>query len=158
MSTATTHARQSLRPTLGLAGVLDYAGVRHRHSPAPRPGRASGAVIAAHEWWPCSSVARFRKVLSPQHYPDHRAKPQGCHFQARAVLGYCSRTLTLSVAPRASMTVSRTKPGPSGAKNKVRRPPCALSGTPLTMTVSGAAPPAILSATGSGAAPLTVMV
>ena len=36
----------------------------------------------------------------------------------------------------ASMTVSRTKPGPSGSKNSVRRL-AAGSGTPLTSTVSG---------------------
>src|SRR5664280_2705051 len=32
MSTATTHARQSLRPTLGLGAVLDYAGASHRRA------------------------------------------------------------------------------------------------------------------------------
>ena len=30
--------------------------------------------------------------------------------------------MTLSVAPLASITVSRTKPGPSGSTNSVRRP------------------------------------
>ena len=53
--------------------------------------------------------------------------------------------MMLSAAPLASITVTRTNPGPSGAKNKVRRP-CAFTGTPLTRTVSGATPPATLSA------------
>jgi hypothetical protein len=35
----------------------------------------------------------------------------------------------LSVAPRPSITVSRTKPGPSGSKNSVRRPAAAASAT-----------------------------
>ena len=35
-------------------------------------------------------------------------------------IAYCSRTSTLSAAPAASVTVRRTKPGPSGAKNSVR--------------------------------------
>ena len=34
---------------------------------------------------------------------------------------YCSRTITLSAAPLASITVSRRKPGPSGSTNSVRR-------------------------------------
>src|SRR5262249_907297 len=62
----------------------------------------------------------------------------------------CKRTTTLSVAPLASITVRRTKRGPSGSKNKVRRPGASGSGWPLTSTVSGPAPPVTLSAIGSG--------
>src|SRR5262249_39890143 len=48
------------------------------------------------------------------------------------------------------ITVSRTKPGPSGSKNSVRRPAAAGSGCPLTSTVNGPVPPVTLSAIGSG--------
>ena len=51
------------------------------------------------------------------------------------IMLYCIRTTTLSAAPLASITVSRTKPGPSGEKNTVRRSAAAASGTPLTSTV-----------------------
>src|SRR3954452_8236486 len=62
---------------------------------------------------------------------------------------YCNRTTTLSIAPRPSITVSRTKPGPSGSKNSARLPREAGTGSPLTSTVSGPAPPVTLSAIGS---------
>src|SRR5205814_1173151 len=64
---------------------------------------------------------------------------------------YCNRTSTLSVEPAESITVSRTKPGPSGSKNTVfRRPAGESSGAPLTSTVTGPTPPEIRIATGSG--------
>src|SRR5262249_44429688 len=47
-------------------------------------------------------------------------------------------------------TVSRTKPGPSGSKNSVRRPAAAGNGMPLTSTGNGPVPPLTLSAIGSG--------
>src|SRR5207237_3232564 len=63
---------------------------------------------------------------------------------------YCRRTMTLSAAPLASITVSRRKPGPSGATNSVRRSTRAVVGRPLSSTVSGSTPPDIFSASGSG--------
>ena len=39
-------------------------------------------------------------------------------MRPRQPCAYCRRTITLSVAPLASITVSRTKPGPSGAKKR----------------------------------------
>src|SRR5262249_53436234 len=70
---------------------------------------------------------------------------------AACLHGYCNRTTTLSVAPSPSITVRRMKPGPSGAKNSVRRPgPTSGSGMPLTSTVRGPEPPVTLSAIGSG--------
>jgi hypothetical protein len=62
---------------------------------------------------------------------------------------YCSRTVMLSPAPRASMTVKRTKPGPSGVKKMVRRSPRCATGAPFTSTVSGPRPPATFKAIGS---------
>src|SRR5438270_48440 len=44
------------------------------------------------------------------------------------------RTTMLSAAPLASITVRRTKPGPSGEKNTLRRSAPLASGTPLTST------------------------
>ena len=46
-------------------------------------------------------------------YPESQVEPS-------AKTRYCRRTTTLSAAPVASVTVSRTKPGPSGSKNSVR--------------------------------------
>src|SRR5262245_49973365 len=66
---------------------------------------------------------------------------------------YWSRTTTLSAAPVASVTVSRTKPGPSGAKNSVRADFFAASGMPLRSTLRGGVPPSILIAIGSGTSP-----
>src|SRR5712672_2524487 len=57
---------------------------------------------------------------------------------------HCNLTTTLSVAPRPSITVSRTKPGPSGSKNSARLPREAGTGSPLTSTVSAPAPPVTL--------------
>ena len=54
---------------------------------------------------------------------------------------------TLSAAPRASITVSRTKPGPSGATNSVRLSAPVVTGVPLTRTVSGCVPPDTFNAT-----------
>src|SRR5437016_673689 len=43
---------------------------------------------------------------------------------------YSIRTTTLSAIPRASITVRRAKPGPSGMKNSVRRPASEVRGKP----------------------------
>ena len=63
---------------------------------------------------------------------------------------YCRRTVTLSVAPRASITVSRTKPGPSGWKNTDAPPALRRQRHAVDHDGQRAAPPEILSATGSG--------
>jgi ABC-type sulfate/molybdate transport systems ATPase subunit len=66
---------------------------------------------------------------------------------------YCSRTSTLSAAPFASVTVRRTKPGPSGSKKRLRPFRLASSGMPLSSTVMGGVPPVILMGRGSGSSP-----
>src|SRR6516165_4796024 len=66
---------------------------------------------------------------------------------------YCSRTSTLSAAPAASVTLSRTKPGPSGSKNSVRSSFLVSSGMPFITTVRGGVPPEILMGRGAGASP-----
>src|SRR5581483_10109607 len=63
---------------------------------------------------------------------------------------YCTRTVTLSAAPRLSVTVKRTKPGPCGEKNSVRLPVFEANGTPSASTVSGPLP---VTLTGTGSNP-----
>src|SRR5262249_8500696 len=85
---------------------------------------------------------------------QHGALPEFCratlHGSRRSGNArYCRRTMTLSAEPRASITVRRRKPGPSGSTNNVRRSARALAGAPLTSTVSGSTPPEIFKANGS---------
>ena len=63
---------------------------------------------------------------------------------------YCNRTVTVSAAPRGIHDGQADETRPIGMEEQRcggRSGGC--SGTPLTMTVSGARPPVILSATGS---------
>ena len=93
--------------------------LRSRKSPArPRAEtlcRPSMSVVAAISWLPAKFRADHREfAASGKGRPPRTPRRIGAH--------YCSRTMTLSVAPLASITVRRTKPGPSGSKNSVRRP------------------------------------
>ena len=89
---------------------------RPRPSRARPSARAPGQPIAVRRRWCCSSSQvlpfQFRRIRAP--WPDNKLKTrEPCHCGKKS---YCSRTMTLSVAPLASITVSRTKPGPSGVK------------------------------------------
>src|SRR5262245_32364862 len=118
---------------------------------------ALGGVFPNGNW-------RLRRVRQPVGAMERRFVSEECKHSAprhatfppigdgRAEI-YWSRTTTLSAAPVASVTVSRTKPGPSGAKNSVRADFFAGSGMPLRSTLRGGVPPAILMAIGSGASP-----
>ena len=50
-----------------------------------------------------------------------KGKPEHVSRARATQPSYCSRTSTLSAAPAESVTVSRTKPGPSGLEEQVAR-------------------------------------
>jgi hypothetical protein len=99
------------------------------------------------------SSSRTTARKSPARKSRARKKGVPQEVIALTIAAYCSRTSALSAAPAASVTVRRTKPGPSGSKNSVRPGFIASSGMPFSITVKGGVPPEIFMGSGSGVSP-----